>query len=113
MDLTLALAPAQPPGLFIYFVSAVPRSPASLFAFAEPAHADPVLTLGRDVKDFGCPFDRSLFVGRVHLAQVLGALADDVYGPAGHRSSTQHASNIHRPHFTPRAVTPRKKLCRY
>jgi hypothetical protein len=26
-----------------------------------------------------------LLIRRVYFAQVLGALADDVYGPAGHR----------------------------
>jgi hypothetical protein len=29
-------------------------------------------------------FDRGLLIRRVYLAQVLGALANDVYGPAAH-----------------------------
>jgi hypothetical protein len=35
-------------------------------------------------KNLGGPFDRGLLIGRVHLAEVLGALADDVGGPLRH-----------------------------
>jgi hypothetical protein len=45
-------------------------------ALADLADADPVLALGRDVKDLGSPFNRSLLIGRVYLAQMLGAFAE-------------------------------------
>jgi hypothetical protein len=35
-----------------------------------------------------------LLIGRVYLAQVLGTLADDVYGPAGHRLAPCRSINI-------------------
>ena len=50
----------------------------SFLALAELADADPVLTLWRNVKDFSRAFDRGLLIGRVDLAQVLGAVADGV-----------------------------------
>ena len=42
------------------------------------------LTLRRDVKDLGSSLDCGLLIGRIYLVQMLGALANDVYGPAGH-----------------------------
>jgi hypothetical protein len=60
------------------------RAIASFVGLAELADADPVLALGRDVK-FLCGFlNRAALMGRFNFAQVLGAVADDVYGPAGH-----------------------------
>jgi hypothetical protein len=47
-------------------------------------HADPVLALRRDVKDLGRSLDPGLLIGRVHLAKVLGAVADYIDGPTGH-----------------------------
>jgi hypothetical protein len=82
----------------------------SFFVLADLADADPILALWRDVKNLGGSFDRGMFVGRVYLAQVFRALADDVYRPAGH-SLGQH-THVPNEHHSIMSVNMNHHRCR-
>ena len=47
-------------------------------------NGNPVLPLGRNIKILGSYLYGLLCIGRFHCAEMLSALADDVYASAGH-----------------------------